>query len=101
MRAADLLGPTGPLARVIPGYEHREGQMRMAEAVQRSLEDRRMLLVEAGTGTGKTLAYLLPAMLSGQKVVISTGTRTLQDQILDHDLPLLEAPGLCPCGPAP
>ena len=89
MRAADLLGPTGPLARVIPGYEHREGQMRMAEAVQRSLEDRRMLLVEAGTGTGKTLAYLLPAILSGQKVVISTGTRTLQDQILDHDLPLL------------
>ncbi|MCA9534391.1 MAG: ATP-dependent DNA helicase [Myxococcales bacterium] len=89
MRAADLLGPTGPLARVIPGYEHREGQMRMAEAVQRALEDRRMLLVEAGTGTGKTLAYLLPAILSGQKVVISTGTRTLQDQILDHDLPLL------------
>lgn len=89
MRAADLLGPTGPLARVIPGYEHREGQMRMAEAVQRALEDRRVLLVEAGTGTGKTLAYLLPALLSGRKVVISTGTRTLQDQILDHDLPLL------------
>ncbi|MCA9577718.1 MAG: DEAD/DEAH box helicase, partial [Myxococcales bacterium] len=61
----------------------------MAEAVQRALEDRRMLLVEAGTGTGKTLAYLLPAILSGQKVVVSTGTRTLQDQILDHDLPLL------------
>ncbi len=90
MHARDLLGPDGPLARAIPGYEHRESQLAMADAVEQALDAEGVLLVEAGTGTGKTLAYLVPAILSGRKVVISTGTKTLQDQIMEHDLPLLE-----------
>ncbi len=90
VRASDYLGPLGPLARGIPGYEHRPSQMQMADAVEDVLSEGGTLLVEAGTGTGKTLAYLLPALLSGEKVVISTGTRALQDQIMEHDLPLLE-----------
>ncbi len=89
MRAADYLGPSGPLGVAIEGYEHRPGQLRMAEAVQRAIEHEGILLVEAGTGTGKTLAYLVPSILSGRKVVVSTGTKTLQDQIMEHDLPLL------------
>jgi ATP-dependent DNA helicase DinG len=72
------------------GYEHRAAQLEMALAVEHALDRDELLLCEAGTGTGKTLAYLLPAILSGRKVVISTGTKTLQDQILQHDLPLLE-----------
>jgi ATP-dependent DNA helicase DinG len=80
----------GPFARVLDGYEHRPAQMRMADAVEDVLEQEGVLLVEAGTGTGKTLAYLLPALMSGRKVVVSTGTRTLQDQIMEHDLPLIE-----------
>ena len=90
MHARDLLGPDGPLARAIPGYEHRESQLAMADAVEQALEAEGVLLVEAGTGTGKTLAYLVPAILSGRKLVISTGTKTLQDQLMEHDLPLLE-----------
>lgn len=86
-----ILGPGGPLARALPGYEDRPEQLRMAEAVARSIERETTLLVEAGTGTGKTLAYLVPAILSGKKVVVSTGTRALQDQIVDKDLPLLAA----------
>ncbi len=86
---ADLLRPAGPLARALPGYEDRPEQVRMAEAVARRLDEDGVLLVEAGTGTGKTLAYLLPAALSGKKIVVSTGTKNLQDQIMDHDLPLL------------
>ncbi|HEY8427292.1 MAG TPA: ATP-dependent DNA helicase, partial [Sandaracinaceae bacterium] len=90
MRAAEILGKDGPLARALPGYELREAQLRMAEIVEDALAHDGVALVEAGTGTGKTLAYLAPAILSGKKVVISTGTRTLQDQIMEHDLPLLE-----------
>ncbi len=90
MRASDHLGPFGSLARAIPGYEHRPSQMQMADAVEDVLAEGGTLLVEAGTGTGKTLAYLVPALLSGERVVISTGTRALQDQIMEHDLPLLE-----------
>ncbi|RLB57061.1 MAG: ATP-dependent DNA helicase [Deltaproteobacteria bacterium] len=90
MRAVDYLMPGGHLSRVIPGFEHRPSQLAMAEAVQRTLEDDGVLIVEAGTGTGKTLAYLVPALLSGRKVVISTGTKTLQDQIMESDLPVLE-----------
>jgi ATP-dependent DNA helicase DinG len=73
------------------GYEERPEQLRMAEVVERALADDSVALVEAGTGTGKTLAYLVPALLSGKKVVVSTGTKTLQDQIMRHDLPFLEA----------
>ena len=76
----DILGPNGALARGLPGYELRPGQLAMAEAVTRALAERRYLLVEAGTGTGKTLAYLVPALRSGRKVVVSTATKTLQDQ---------------------
>jgi ATP-dependent DNA helicase DinG len=90
MHARELLGPDGPLARAIAGYEHREAQLAMADAVERVLEHDGVLFVEAGTGTGKTLAYLVPAVLSGRKVVVSTGTKTLQDQLMEHDLPLLE-----------
>jgi ATP-dependent DNA helicase DinG len=86
----EILGRNGRLASVLPGYEHREVQLEMARAVERTLADKGVLLVEAGTGTGKTLAYLVPALLSGLKVVVSTGTRTLQDQLMEHDLPLLE-----------
>ena len=71
------------------GYEDRPGQVQMAQAVERTLDAGGVLLCEAGTGTGKTLAYLVPALLSGLKVVVSTATKTLQDQIITHDLPLL------------
>src|SRR4051794_9551256 len=76
-----LLGPGGPLARVFPGYEEREGQLAMADAIERALAEDRILLCEAGTGTGKTLAYLVPAILSGLKVVVSTATKALEEQI--------------------
>lgn len=91
MRAADLLGPEGPLAAALEGYERRESQLRMADLVQDTLAHDGIALLEAGTGTGKTLAYLVPAILSGKKVVVSTGTRTLQDQIMEKDLPFLRA----------
>jgi ATP-dependent DNA helicase DinG len=84
-----LLGPGGPLARAFPGYEERQGQLEMADAVERALAEDRTLLCEAGTGTGKTLAYLVPAILSGRKVVVSTATKALQDQIVAKDLPLI------------
>lgn len=84
-----FLGLDGALARNIPHYEDRPEQRRMASAVFRSLLSDDVLLAEAGTGTGKTLAYLVPALLSGKRVVVSTGTRTLQDQITRHDIPLL------------
>src|SRR5688500_13498134 len=87
--ASRVLGPDGVLARALPGYEHRQSQLDMADAVTRAIEREQVLLVEAGTGTGKTLAYLVPALLSGKKVVISTGTKALQDQIMEHDVPLL------------
>src|SRR5262245_28161641 len=87
--AAELLGPGGPLERGLAGYEHRTGQLEMAVAVETALRDGRVLVCEAGTGTGKTLAYLVPALLSGKKVVISTATRALQEQIFAKDLPLV------------
>ena len=90
MGSAELLGPDGPFAQAMPGYEARTGQLAMAEAVERALGDERVLLCEAGTGTGKTIAYLVPAILSGKKIVVSTATRALQDQIFFKDLPLIE-----------
>ncbi|HTJ45017.1 MAG TPA: ATP-dependent DNA helicase, partial [Kofleriaceae bacterium] len=84
-----VLAPGGSLAAAIPHYEDRPEQRVMSAAVARALADDRPLLVEAGTGTGKTLAYLVPALASGKRVIVSTGTRTLQDQIARHDLPLL------------
>lgn len=83
-------GPKGLLAAKISGFDFRASQLQMAEAVAESLALRKPLIVEAGTGTGKTWAYLIPAILSGLRVVVSTGTKTLQDQILDHDIPFLK-----------
>jgi len=79
----------GALARLVVGYEQRDGQRRMAEAVAAIVEDGGTLLTEAGTGTGKTLAYLIPAILSRQRVLVSTGTKNLQEQIFFKDLPAL------------
>lgn len=80
----------GALSKWHPNYEYRAGQLEMAEAVEQALADRKHLLVEAGTGTGKTLAYLVPAILSGKRVVISTGTKNLQEQLFFKDIPFLQ-----------
>jgi ATP-dependent DNA helicase DinG len=85
----DVLGPAGRLARALDGYEHRADQLAMAHAVERALSSRAYLVAEAGTGTGKTLAYLVPAVLSGRRVIVSTATKTLQEQIWQKDIPLL------------
>ena len=88
--AVEAFSPEGPLAQALEGYEPREGQVEMAEAVASVLSNRGVLLAEAGTGTGKTLAYLVPAILSRQRVLVSTGTKNLQEQIFFKDLPVLE-----------
>ena len=86
-----FFGPGGVLAKTHPAYEFRRGQLQMAEAVEQALKHKRHLIVEAGTGTGKTLAYLLPVIRSGKRVIISTGTKTLQEQLFHKDLPFLQA----------
>jgi len=86
----EFFSPGGILAQSALPYEYRPGQLEMAKAVERALEERRHLIVEAGTGTGKTLAYLLPALRTGQRVIISTGTKALQDQLYFRDIPFLE-----------
>ncbi|MCL2823151.1 MAG: ATP-dependent DNA helicase [Polyangiaceae bacterium] len=86
---AELLGPSGPLAFSMPGYELRQGQLQMAEAVEQALDQNHVLLCEAGTGTGKTMAYLVPAILSQRKIVVSTATKALQDQIINQDIPAI------------
>ncbi len=85
-----FFGPGGLLSRTHPAYEFRRGQLQMAQAVEQALEERRHLIVEAGTGTGKTLAYLLPVIRSGKRVIISTGTKNLQEQLFHKDVPFLE-----------
>jgi ATP-dependent DNA helicase DinG len=85
----EVFGPRGPLARTLAGFMPRRSQLAMAQRVALALENRAPLVVEAGTGTGKTFAYLVPALLSGKRVIISTGTRTLQDQLFNKDLPLV------------
>jgi ATP-dependent DNA helicase DinG len=90
----DLLGSQGALSRALPNYEPREPQLTMAERVESAMTHGRALLVEAGTGTGKTLAYLLPAARSGHKVVVSTATKTLQEQLLEKDVPLVKQLGV-------
>jgi ATP-dependent DNA helicase DinG len=80
----------GTLSKWHPAYEYREGQVAMAEAVESALADKRHLIVEAGTGTGKTLAYLVPALLSGKRIVVSTGTKNLQEQLFFKDVPFLQ-----------
>ena len=84
-----LLGEEGPFAASLPGFAPRQQQQQMADAVQQALAQRTTLVIEAGTGVGKTFGYLVPALLSGQKIIISTGTRHLQDQLFHRDLPLV------------
>ena len=82
-----VFGADGALSRAIPGYRMRQQQVEMALAIAQALRDNSLLVAEAGTGTGKTYAYLVPALLSGGKVIISTGTKNLQDQLYKRDLP--------------
>jgi ATP-dependent DNA helicase DinG len=86
---AEFFGPESPLQSLLPGFQPRAGQSWMAEAVADALAKNGQLVVEAGTGTGKTFAYLLPALMSGRKTIISTGTKALQDQLYHRDLPLI------------
>jgi ATP-dependent DNA helicase DinG len=85
----DLLGTGGPLAGRVRGFSQRREQQLMAEATAETLDANDTLIVEAGTGTGKTFAYLMPALQSGKKIIISTGTRHLQDQLFARDLPVV------------
>jgi len=91
----EVFGPEGLIAQAHPEYEHRPGQIEMARAVMRAFEEKRHLIVEAGTGTGKTLAYLVPAVaaaLSGNgRVIVSTGTKNLQEQLMEKDIPFLQS----------
>src|SRR3954464_4147154 len=85
-----FFGPNGVLSRAHAQYEFRRGQLQMAEEVEKALADKRHLILEAGTGTGKTLAYLVPVIRSGKRVIISTGTKNLQEQLFQKDVPFLE-----------
>nr|WP_086940434.1 ATP-dependent DNA helicase [Thaumasiovibrio occultus] len=85
----DYFAPNGVLAKAIPGFSPREAQQQMARAVHDAIESQTQLVVEAGTGTGKTFAYLVPALQSGKKVIISTGSKALQEQLFHRDLPLM------------
>ena len=85
-----FFGRKGLLSEWHPNFEFREGQLAMAEAAESAIAEKKHLIVEAGTGTGKTLAYLVPAILSGKRVVISTGTKNLQEQLFFKDIPFLE-----------
>ena len=89
MDLEEVFGPDGPLARRLSGYSPRVGQAAMAREVAATLARGETLIVEAGTGTGKTFAYLAPALLSGRRVIVSTGTRALQDQLYHRDLPTI------------
>jgi len=85
-----FFSPGGTLSRTHPAYEFRRGQLQMAQAVEQALAEKRHLIIEAGTGTGKTLAYLVPVIRSGKRVIISTGTKNLQEQLFYKDIPFLE-----------
>src|SRR5918911_1566095 len=84
-----IFAEDGALSRVVAGFRARPCQVEMAHAVSHAIEARTVLVAEAGTGTGKTFAYLVPALRSGGKVIISTGTKTLQDQLFDRDIPMV------------
>ena len=85
-----MLGSDGVLANKLDSFSPRLAQQQMAACVEQTINDQSISVIEAGTGTGKTYAYLLPALLSGRKVIISTGTRHLQDQLFHRDLPLIK-----------
>src|SRR5215510_8024525 len=87
----EIFGPDGLIARYHPNYEYRPGQVEMAEAVNRTLTEGGISLIEAGTGTGKTLAYLIPALAAGRRVIVSTATKNFQEQLVDKDIPFLRS----------
>ena len=87
--SADFLSEEGPLSKLVSDFSPRQQQIELAQAIEKSLQQGESLVCEAGTGTGKTYAYLVPALLSGKKVIISTGTKHLQDQLFLKDLPLV------------
>jgi ATP-dependent DNA helicase DinG len=86
----DILGPDGLVSRSLEGFEYRAAQVEMARLIQKVIREKTSVIIEAGTGTGKTLGYLVPLVLSGKKAVISTGTKNLQEQVFFKDIPLLE-----------
>src|SRR6202142_1401161 len=86
----DIFGPGGLLEKRHPGYEFRPSQLEMARIIEKSFEKHQHVVIEAGTGTGKTLAYLIPAIRSGRRVVISTATKSLQEQLFQKDVPFLQ-----------
>ena len=88
--AAELLGENGPFGKTIEGFVPRAGQQALSQAIEQVIENNKTLVAEAGTGIGKTFAYLIPALLSGKKTIISTGTRHLQDQLFHRDLPVVK-----------
>jgi ATP-dependent DNA helicase DinG len=90
LNMADIFGPGGILSKRHPGYEFRRSQLEMAELVDNAFQKHQHALIEAGTGTGKTLAYLIPAIQSGRRVVISTATKSLQEQLFNKDVPFLQ-----------
>ncbi len=85
----EIFSPDGPLAQAIGGYRVRDQQLEMAERIAAAIDSQAVFIAEAGTGTGKTFAYLVPALQSGGKVIVSTGTKTLQDQLFNKDLPMV------------
>src|SRR6202453_5278455 len=92
-----IFGPGGLLEKRHPGYEFRPSQLAMARIADEAFAKHQHVVIEAGTGTGKTLAYLIPAIRSGRRVVISTATKSLQEQLFEKDIPFLQkhfAPGL-------
>src|SRR5215204_3470094 len=86
----EVFGPDGLIARYHPNYEYRPGQVEMARAVNDTLSDGGITMIEAGTGTGKTLAYLVPALAAGRRVIVSTATKSLQEQLYFKDVPFLQ-----------
>src|SRR3989304_7728577 len=86
-----IYSPRGPLARAVKGFRARPFEVERARAVAEAIAGKSVLVAEAGTGTGKTFAYLVPALLTGGKVILSTGTKTLQDQLYDRDIPTVRA----------
>ena len=84
MTLAEIFGPEGVLASCLPSYEYRSSQLEMAEAVLEAIQNQHHLCVEAGTGTGKTLAYLIPALFSRKRVIVSTATKNLQEQLFSR-----------------
>ncbi len=95
LQVEQAFGPDSPLARTVQEFSARSGQTEMAVAIAQTMESGGVLVVEAGTGVGKTYSYLVPALLSGARVLVSTATKALQDQLFSRDLPqLVRALGL-------